>query len=81
MENNIDYGLLYESIMQNVLDSDYLTLEDLSDFSMNDNTELVTEAYVGKTKECLQLEAEFPKLAPWPVIPFDRATQQMKILL
>ena len=62
MENNIDYGLLYESIMQNVLDSDYLTLEDLSDFSMSDNTELVTEAYVGKTKECLQLEAEFAKL-------------------
>ena len=62
MDSNIDYGLLYESIMQNVLDSEYLSLEDLSDFSMSDNTELVTEAYVGKTKECLQLESEFSKL-------------------
>ena len=62
MDSNVDYGLLYESIMQNVLDSEYLSLEDLSDFSLSDNSELVTEAYVGKTKECLQLESEFSKL-------------------
>ena len=62
MDSNIDYGLLYESIMQNVLDSEYLSLEDLSEFSLSDNSELVTEAYVGKTKECLQLESEFSKL-------------------
>ena len=62
MDSNVDYGLLYESIMQNVLDSEYITLEDLSDFSMGDNSELVTEAYVGKTKECLKLESEFSKL-------------------
>ena len=62
MNSNVDYGLLYESIMQNVLDSEYISLEDLSDFSMSDNSELVTEAYVGKTKECLKLESEFSKL-------------------
>lgn len=62
MDSNVDYGLLYESIMQNVLDSEYISLEDLSDFSMSDNSELVTEAYVGKTKECLKLESEFSKL-------------------
>ena len=62
MDSNVDYGLLYESIMQNVLDSEYISLEDLSDFSMSDNSELVTEAYVGKSKECLKLESEFSKL-------------------